>query len=106
MIFTPLVTPLRAVERPAFWFAFQGVQILIRRDAAGASVPRLQHPSEIGLSPVREQYLGTLGGIDCFACEIDDGVTPPDGWNWSGLRGLFGLVDDAMFALAGRARLP
>ena len=27
----------------------------------------------------------------------------PDGYVWSGLRALFGLFDDAMFALAGRA---
>jgi NAD+ diphosphatase len=85
------------------WFAFQGTQILIRRDAERADVPRIEHPRELGLEPLRVQYLGTLAGEHCFACEVDTGAVAPEGLLWSGLRGLFGLVDDAMFALAGRA---
>ena len=103
MTFTPLLTPPHAVERPALWFTFQGVQILVRREGERASMPHLLHPVELGLTPLREQYLGTLGEMHCFACEVDEEAAPPEGWSWSGLRGLFGLVDDGMFALAGRA---
>jgi NAD+ diphosphatase len=52
---------------------------------------------------VREQYLGVLNGTGCYACEVAAGAAPPEGMTWTGLRGLFGLVDDALFALAGRA---
>lgn len=103
VIFTPLVRPPPAFDGPSLWFAFQGVQVLIRREGAAASMPRLRHPAELGLAPLREQYLGTLGGVHCFACEIAADIAAPEGWSWSGLRGLFGLVDDGMFALAGRA---
>jgi NAD+ diphosphatase len=101
--FTPLVAPPESLRAPALWFAFQGAQILIRRHGDGAHVPRIEHPRVLGLEPLRVQYLGTLAGEHCFACEVASDSAAPEGMGWSGLRGLFGLVDDPMFALAGRA---
>jgi NAD+ diphosphatase len=101
--FRPLVTAPEGASRPALWFAFQGSQLLIRREQDRAVVPELIHPRKLGLEPLREQYLGVLDGTGCYACEVAAGVAPPEGMTWTGLRGLFGLVDDALFALAGRA---
>jgi NAD+ diphosphatase len=53
--------------------------------------------------PARTQYLGVLGEQHCFAAELTAGIEAPQGWVWQGLRGLFGALDDAQFALAGRA---
>lgn len=103
MNFTPLITPPEDLRGHALWFTFQGVQVLIRREGEHASMPRLAHPREMGLAPLREQYLGALGDMHCFACEVESDIAAPEGWTWSGLRGLFGLVDDTLFALAGRA---
>jgi NAD+ diphosphatase len=101
--FRPLVTAPEGASGPALWFAFQGSQLLIRREQDRAVVPELIHPRKLGLEPLREQYLGVLDGTGCYACEVAAGVAPPEGMTWTGLRGLFGLVDDALFALAGRA---
>ena len=101
--FTALVTPPADRTGPALWFAFQGAQILILRDAKIASVPSASDLRELGMSPKRSQYLGILGEQHCFACELEEGSAAPEGMQWSGLRALFGCVDDSLFALAGRA---
>lgn len=101
--FTALVTPPADRDGPALWFAFQGAQILVQRDAQCASVPSAGDMREFGVAPKSSQYLGILGGQHCFACELEEGISPPHGMQWSGLRALFGSIDDALFALAGRA---
>ncbi|HEX4986944.1 MAG TPA: NAD(+) diphosphatase [Burkholderiales bacterium] len=101
--FTALVAPPQDRTGPALWFAFQGAQILVVHSEAGASLPRAEHPSEIGVAPRRSQYLGMLGEQHCYACELDEDCTAPSGMQWSGLRALFGALDDAQFAIAGRA---
>jgi NAD+ diphosphatase len=53
--------------------------------------------------PVRTLYLGRLAGTDCWAAEAPAEAPPPAGHGWEGLRTLFSVLDDAHFALAGRA---
>ena len=102
-IFIAQVTPPESLSEPAYWYIFQGTQLLVRREAGRASVPTLLHPGELGLQPVRTQYLGTLGARHVFSAECAPDAPAPEGVSWSGLRALFGLIDDAGFALAGRA---
>ena len=102
-LYVPLVTPPGALSEPAHWFLFQASQILVQREDGRAWVPLSADPRELGLEPVRSQYLGTLAGRHCYSGECAPDVPAPDGYVWSGLRALFGLFDDAMFALAGRA---
>jgi NAD+ diphosphatase len=102
-LFVPLVTPPDALSEPAHWFLFQGNQILVRREEGHASVPLAPAPRQLGLEPMRIQYLGKLAGRHCYSAECSADVAAPDGYVWSGLRALFGLFDDVMFALAGRA---
>ena len=101
--FTALISPPADWKGPALWFAFQGSQILVVRGAQNASVPSASDPREFGLAPQRSQYLGILGEQHCFACEMEENVPLPAGMQLSGLRALFGALDDSLFALAGRA---
>ena len=89
--------------RPALWFAFQGAQMLVLRDDAGSRLPSAADPGELGLVATRSQYLGVLGEQHCYACELREDSAPPTGMQLSGLRALFGAIDDSLFALAGRA---
>jgi NAD+ diphosphatase len=99
-LFTALVTPPADRTGPALWFAFQGAQILVLRDEQSASLPHAADLRDLGITPKRSQYLGVLGEQHCFACELEEGSAAPDGMQWSGLRALFGAVDDSLFAIA------
>src|SRR5689334_8517223 len=101
--FVTQVVPPDSLHEPAHWYIFQGNQLLVYRAAGRANVPELLHPSELGLQPLRTQYLGTLGARHVFCAECSAEAAAPEGASWSGLRALFGLIDDAGFALAGRA---
>jgi NAD+ diphosphatase len=102
-LFRALVTPPESLSEAAHWFIFQGSQILVRREQGRASVPLTREAGDLGLDPLRTQYLGLLGTRHCFSAECAADVPVPDGFAWSGLRALFGLFDDGTFALAGRA---
>ncbi|HXX11083.1 MAG TPA: NAD(+) diphosphatase [Burkholderiales bacterium] len=102
-LFIASVTPPGALSEPAHWFLFQGNQILVRRDQSGAAIPLVAHPDELGLEVLRTQYLGTLGRRHCFGGECGADAPAPHGLTWSGLRALFGSLDDVTFGLAGRA---
>ncbi|MFN0304168.1 MAG: NAD(+) diphosphatase, partial [Burkholderiales bacterium] len=85
------------------WFVFRETELLVREDRASPAVLRAVHPSTLDLEPIRTQYLGVLGDHHCLACELPKESAPPDGWAFRGLRALFGALDEAHFALAGRA---
>ena len=57
-LFVPSATPPGALSEPAHWFLFQGNHILVRRDESGTAIPVVAHPDELGLKPLRTQYLG------------------------------------------------
>jgi NAD+ diphosphatase len=101
--FVPLITAPTSLDRPALWFVFQGNQLLVAGADARASVPIAHDPAELGIAILRRQYLGAYDGCHCFSAEAPLDVAAPEGLNWSGLRPLFGLLDDPLFAIAGRA---
>jgi NAD+ diphosphatase len=92
-----------ALNSAALWFVFRGTQILVAKAEGGASIPQITGARELGLEAIRSQYLGTFGGAHCFVAEVADNVEAPLEMQWSGLRALFGALDDSLFALAGRA---
>jgi NAD+ diphosphatase len=113
------VAPAEAGDA-AHWFVFQGERLLVE---LGPPSPRpsddlrvAQRPSwarlpsalrksnnVLWLEPARALYLGRLAGADCWAAEAPVDAAAPEGANWAGLRSLFSVLEDAHFALAGRA---
>jgi NAD+ diphosphatase len=101
----------------AHWFVFRGDQLLVemgplerpsddlrvRARPAWARLPLQKNHNWLGSSEVRRLYLGVLGGVQCWAAELAPDAEPPAGLSWQGLRTLFSVLEDAHFALAGRA---
>ena len=92
-----------AEQNPAWWFAFVGSQLLVQQVAQQTHIPSLMSLSEIGLQPVRSQFLGTLSDRPCYEVELPNDTVPPDGMSLVTLRELYGVLPDDLFALGGRA---
>jgi NAD+ diphosphatase len=100
------------------WFVFRGDQLLVemgppdprpsddprvRSRPSWAKLPLQENHNWLGSQAVRTLYLGRLGGVDCWAAELAKEAAAPPGLSWEGLRTLFSVLEDAQFALAGRA---
>jgi NAD+ diphosphatase len=97
---------------------FRGVQVLVEMGPPSsaptddlrvqsrpswARLPFARGLEAFGIEPLRTLYLGTLGGTHLYAAEAAPKSEPPEGMSWQGLRTLFSVLEDAHFALAGRA---
>jgi NAD+ diphosphatase len=101
--YVPAIAAPRPAPERAWWFVFRGAELLVRAPDAAPAPPRVAHPDALGLAPLRTQYLGLLAGEYCYATEVAREAEAPQGWIWAGLRSLHGAMDEALFALAGRA---
>ncbi len=86
----------------AWWFVFRGNDLLVCA-APPILVPRASGLGDFAFEVRRTLYLGSLSGTACFCVEVDTETGTPEGWAWQSLRTLYGVLDDSLFALAGRA---
>jgi NAD+ diphosphatase len=101
--FISAIHPPAEQTDPAYWFAFAGNRLLCYEASAPEVIPLLLDFSELGLEPMRRQYLGTFEGRHCFSVELAAEVEAPPGMAFKGLRELYGPLDETLFAVAGRA---
>jgi len=102
-VYQPSVTPPADRDEPALWFAFHRGEVLIAQSEDEARLPYCLDLSDLGLSSVRSLYLGTYGGKHCYVSELEHANKLPHGHELQGLRALFGMVDETLAVLAGRA---
>jgi NAD+ diphosphatase len=97
--FRPLVAPVaRGVVKT---FAFRGNEIVIReRDLA---LPDLAACDALGVADSNLFPVGLLGDDYCRAAWLAQETQAPDGFVFTGLRSLFGRMDEHLLAVAGRA---
>ncbi len=84
-------------------FVFQQTLLLVAGSPPALQLPAHRDLARLDAAPLRRLYLGTLGERACYAYEYGADTPAPEGMLWQGLRGLFSRLDDAQFALAGRA---
>jgi NAD+ diphosphatase len=101
--YAPAIQPPIDLPERSLWFVFRGAELLVAAAPGAATLPHCNHPNTLGMMPQRIQYLGVLGEQHCFSAELAVDAVAPQGWIWQGLRALFGALDEAQFALAGRA---
>ncbi|HEY9853529.1 MAG TPA: NAD(+) diphosphatase [Leptolyngbyaceae cyanobacterium] len=101
--FIPGIAPPEVQSEPAWWFAFVGNKLLVRHKETITEIPKLISLKEIGLVPMRIQFLGTLDNQPCYAAELAKDAVAPDHMTFRGLRELYESLGDELFAIAGRA---
>ena len=130
--FEPAVFAPPGHDGEALYFAFRGDRLLVRMAAGRPEVPRLasfaearveRHagpgepgdggpepgespgacPAEHYLGAIAEAHPGEHAGLACIAVDLPASAEAADGLVFEGLRQLFGLIDEELFAVAGRA---
>ena len=103
MIVTPpAFEPLaRETDSPdSHTFVFRGTEILVREADVSPADLREARALEAAIAGV--EPVGRWSGRLFRTAWVDREATPPAGFAFKGLRALFGRVDDALVALAGR----
>jgi NAD+ diphosphatase len=96
--------PITAVQPEAsLWFIFRGDRLLARLEAGRAVLPVIAAPAELGLVPARQFQLPAPDGSLYHVAEVAAEHEPPAGMAFTGLRRLYGLLEEPLFWLAGRA---
>jgi NAD+ diphosphatase len=98
-----MVTPPATVPEHGWWFVFRGNRLLVHIGDDQGKVPYVDTPADLGLVTEQSHMLGWLAGEPCFAAEVKDETSPPVGMQFHGLRRLYGLMDENLFWVAGRA---
>ena len=97
-----VVAPKAKLEA-AWWFAFQDNRLLVQPESSQVTLPCLVDFAELELPVLRQHYLGHLGRRHCYTVEVAEGITPPKGMTFEGLRQMYGRMDEDLFSVAGRA---
>ncbi len=92
--------PEDSTGEPVLCFVFRKRDLLV---TDSFELPNLEILNETGLDSVRSQYLGSLGGVHCHSVEFPPDATAPAGMAFRDLRVLYGNMDEALHAVAGRA---
>jgi NAD+ diphosphatase len=101
--FKPAVKPPPEDNNPAYWFVFCSNKLLVKVEKDKAAIPYFKSISELNITPVRIQYLGTLHGRPCYSAEATAETATPEGMEFKDLRALYGVLDEDIFLLAGKA---
>jgi NAD+ diphosphatase len=97
-----VLSPMEKSEA-AWWFAFQDNKLLVQQQSSQLTIPSLVDFAELRLPVLRQHYLGQLDSQHCYTVELAEGVIPPEGTAFEGLRQVYGRLDEDLFWVAGRA---
>jgi NAD+ diphosphatase len=101
--YKPAVTAIDEKNNSGYWFVFCLNKLLIKGGADNFSIPHVTHLEELQLFPERSQYLGTLQEQPCYCAEVPLDTAAPEGMSFMELRSLYNILDEDIFALAGKA---
>jgi NAD+ diphosphatase len=104
MPFRPDFRPPSTDSSQALWFVFHEDRLLVKPNNDGCLVPNSEDLIGFNPYPIRQQYLGTMDGVPCYAAELQDSSHLLKTFELKGLRELFfGVLEEDLVWIAGRA---
>src|SRR5208337_1680951 len=103
MSFVPAIQPPHRVQEPKWYFLFQNRKLLAVQEEFGISIPLMHDSNKLSVLLSSQLYIGSLNGTHCFAGIIDPASELPVNISLYDLRSVYGLIDEDLFAVAGRA---
>ncbi|MCG9969305.1 NAD(+) diphosphatase [Pelotomaculum terephthalicicum JT] len=97
-----MISATTAIER-SYWLVFYQERLLALMDNGKAAIPLSNDLAGFELEQVRKIPLGTLSSLPCYTAEVLNEPAVPENMKFIGLRRLYGLIEEDLFWLAGRA---
>jgi NAD+ diphosphatase len=88
---------------PSYWFILRGSDLLVARDGDSIDLPLQTDTAGLGFSAERAHVIGTVSGTQCRVLGVPVETPAPRGWEFAGVRGLFGTISESFFSAAARA---
>ena len=90
-------------EGNAYFFVFNKDQLLLFFEENEYRLPGKRDLIALDLQDINRHYLGTLGENPCYAVDLSLGENIPGEASYTGLREVFGLIDEELFKVASHA---
>lgn len=103
MDFVTAFLPVAKQPEEGWWFVFCGDKLLVKEEGKGGRIPYSTDVSGLMRNLIRTHGIGRIDGKPCYASEVPEGVSAPQGMTFEGLRSLLGTPDEKIFSVAGRA---
>jgi len=103
MPFKPDFNPSAAEPESALWFIFDKGRLLVKIKDDTCSIPDTSDLEKCKSAVIHKQYLGILDKRPCFAAEFAGSPAADTELAFKDLRGLFGLMEEDLIWVAGRA---
>jgi len=87
----------------ALGFVFYRDRLLVEMNDGKSSIPLFEDIIKSDISLVRSQYLGEIRGLISYSGELDTDKSIPKNMELIGLRQLFGIIEEDIFWMAGKA---
>jgi NAD+ diphosphatase len=84
-------------------FGFQSGRFLVKLQGQQPLIPRIEDLAQLSTGPGWRHYFGEWNNSACWAECLPPDLTIPGGFAWTGLRELFGQMDEELVWVAGRA---
>lgn len=103
--FTPASKGIQPTGAKALWFIFKNNELLVIKKVKSEEleIPSVTNPNELGIKTGTQQFIGHYNEQACYTAVATEIMTERDSFIWSGLRSLFGKLNDELFSVSGRA---